>query len=104
MTAQQGLRQSLAAARTGDLFSAIEANYTDAVRLLATAHSARFDGEATLFVAERTLKPGVDARQSWAPWISALQVWSVDCAHVDMITPEAFAFIGPLINQRLNAD
>ncbi|HCB2821906.1 TPA: enterobactin non-ribosomal peptide synthetase EntF, partial [Klebsiella pneumoniae] len=39
---------------SGELFSAIEGNYADAVRLLTTAHSAKFDGKATLFVAEKT--------------------------------------------------
>ncbi len=38
---------------SGELFSAIEGNYADAVRLLTTAHSAKFDGKATLFVAEK---------------------------------------------------
>ena len=37
---------------SGELFSAIEGNYADAVRLLTTAHSAKFDGKTTLFVAE----------------------------------------------------
>ena len=43
---------------SGELFSAIEGNYADAVRLLTTAHSAKFDGKATLFVAEKTRQEG----------------------------------------------
>ncbi|HBT8225584.1 TPA: enterobactin non-ribosomal peptide synthetase EntF, partial [Klebsiella pneumoniae] len=45
---------------SGELFSAIEGNYADAVRLLTTAHSAKFDGKATLFVAEKTRQEGMD--------------------------------------------
>ena len=43
---------------SGELFSAIEGNYADAVRLLTTAHSAKFDGKATLFVAEKRARKG----------------------------------------------
>ncbi len=41
-----------------ELFTTIEGNYADAVRLLTTTHSVPFDGKATLFVAERTLQEG----------------------------------------------
>ncbi len=102
MAAQQDLRQTLEADRSGDLFSAIEGNYADAVRLLATAKSRRFEGEVTLFVAQKTLKPGLDAQQAWAPWIGNLQTWTVDCAHVDIISAEAFTHIGPRLNELMN--
>ena len=73
--------------RQRPLFNAIEGNYADAVRLLTTAHSVPFAGHATLFVAERTLVPGVSPERSWAPWISSLDVYRHDCAHVDIISP-----------------
>ncbi|MBO8058987.1 enterobactin non-ribosomal peptide synthetase EntF, partial [Klebsiella pneumoniae] len=50
---------------SGELFSAIEGNYADAVRLLTTAHSAKFDGKATLFVAEKTRQEGMDPQVVW---------------------------------------
>ena len=50
---------------SGELFSAIEGNYADAVRLLTTAHSAKFDGKATLFVAEKTRQAGMDPQVVW---------------------------------------
>jgi enterobactin synthetase component F len=57
---------------SGELFSAIEGNYADAVRLLTTAHSAKFDGKATLFVAEKTRQRGWIRRsygaRGWASW------------------------------------
>lgn len=84
-------REAFLAAQQGNasegLFNAIEGNYADAVRLLTTAHSVPFAGHATLFVAERTLVPGVSPERSWAPWISSLDVYRHDCAHVDIISP-----------------
>ncbi|MGI3451545.1 enterobactin non-ribosomal peptide synthetase EntF [Citrobacter arsenatis] len=84
------------------LFTAIEGNYADAVRLLTTAHSVPFAGHATLFVAERTLIPGVNPERSWSPWISSLDVYCHDCAHVDIISPGSFETIGPVINTLIN--
>ncbi|HEE9839735.1 TPA: enterobactin non-ribosomal peptide synthetase EntF, partial [Citrobacter freundii] len=95
-------REAFLAAQQGNaseaLFNAIEGNYADAVRLLTTAHSVPFAGHATLFVAERTLVPGVSPERSWAPWISSLDVYRHDCAHVDIISPVSFEVIGPIIN------
>lgn len=85
------------------LFSAIEGNYGDAVRLLTTARSIPFSGKTTLFVAERTLTPGLKPQVVWAPWSAGLDVYSVDCAHVDIISPDAFATIGPVLRNLLNA-
>ncbi len=77
------------------MFSAIEGNYADAVRLLTTARSSAFDGKATLFVAERTRT--MDPHQAWAPWVGELEVYRQDCAHVDIISPQAFEQIGPVL-------
>ncbi|WP_333850773.1 enterobactin non-ribosomal peptide synthetase EntF [Leclercia sp.] len=92
-------RQAFLAAQqgqaSGELFSAIEGNYADAVRLLTTAHSAKFDGKATLFVAERTRT--MDPHQAWASWVGELEVYSQDCAHVDIISPQTFETIGPML-------
>ncbi|WP_312624556.1 enterobactin non-ribosomal peptide synthetase EntF [Scandinavium sp.] len=86
---------------SGELFTAIEGNYADAVRLLTTAHSVKFDGRATLFVAERTLTPGQDPHRAWAPWVNELDVYRQDCAHVDIISPQAFEAIGPVLKEVL---
>ncbi|MFG0518237.1 enterobactin non-ribosomal peptide synthetase EntF [Kluyvera intermedia] len=84
---------------SGELFSTIEGNYADAVRLLTTAHSATFDGKATLFVAEKTRS--ADPQAAWGPWVGELEVYRQDCAHVDIITPAAFESIGPVIREIL---
>ncbi len=83
------------------LFETIEGNYADAVRLLSTARSPRFEGDATLFVAERTVTPGLNPYEAWAPWTRALDVYSVDCAHVEIIAPQAFEVIGPVLREIL---
>lgn len=85
----------------GELFSAIEGNYADAVRLLTTAHSAKFDGKATLFVAEKTRQAGMDPQVVWGPWVGELEVFSQNCAHVDIISPQAFEAIGPVVREIL---
>ncbi|KNC93186.1 enterobactin synthase subunit F, partial [Trabulsiella odontotermitis] len=98
-------REAFIAAQQGQgsdaLFSAIEGNYADAVRLLTTAHSVPFDGTATLFVAERTLPEGMDPHSAWAPWVNTLVVYRQDCAHVDIISPQAFEKIGPMLGEIL---
>ncbi|KFC03824.1 enterobactin synthetase serine activating enzyme [Trabulsiella guamensis ATCC 49490] len=98
-------REAFIAAQQGQgsdaLFSAIEGNYADAVRLLTTAHSMPFDGTATLFVAEKTLPEGMDPQRAWAPWVKALEVYRQDCAHVEIISAQAFAKIGPVLREIL---
>lgn len=86
---------------SGELFSVIEGNYADAVRLLTTAHSAKFDGKATLFVAEKTRQEGMDPQVVWGPWVGELEVFSQNCAHVDIISPQAFEAIGPVVREIL---
>ncbi len=87
---------------SGELFNAIEGNYGDAVRLLTTARSLPFEGKATLFVAERTLSAGMDPQQVWSPWVTALDIYRQECAHVDIISPTTFTAIGPLLAGLLN--
>ncbi|MGC7978442.1 thioesterase domain-containing protein, partial [Salmonella enterica] len=99
-------RAAFVAAQQGNaseaLFTAIEGNYADAVRLLTTAHSVPFDGHATLFVADKTVPEGVSPEQSWSPWIASLAIYHQPCAHVDIISPSAFETIGPIISELIN--
>nr|KKD32053.1 enterobactin synthase subunit F [Pantoea sp. 3.5.1] len=85
------------------LFTTIEANYASSVRLLATARSARFNGRATLFLAEQTQQPGQDAGRAWSPYVAELDIWPLDCAHVEIISPRMFEQIGPRLQQLLAA-
>lgn len=85
------------------MFDNIEANYADSVRLLSHTHTAHFQGQATLFVAKRTLQAGMDVQQTWAEYVDALQVFELDCAHVDIVSPASFKVLGPLLNRVLRA-
>lgn len=85
-----------------DLFSTIEANYADSVRLLTTARSAHFSGKATLFLAEETQQPGQHPQRAWAPFVGSLEIWPQPCAHVDIISPPIFTRLGPQLNQLLS--
>lgn len=96
--AQQGVPDQL----SGRLFETIELNYASAVRLLATARSSRFDGCATLFLASRTYPEGTDINEVWRPWVKQLETSSVDCSHVDIMSPQTFADLGPQIQKKLN--
>lgn len=83
------------------MFDSIEANYASAVRLLATARSARFAGRATLFLATQTQQPGLDARRAWAPYVEELTIYPLACTHAEIISPPLFAQIGPLLQRLL---
>ncbi|KQN43569.1 non-ribosomal peptide synthetase [Serratia sp. Leaf50] len=85
------------------MFDKIEANYADSVRLLSATHTARFNGEATLFVARRTLQEGMDVQQTWSHYVDSLQVHELDCAHVDIVSPASFKILGPMLNRILRA-
>ncbi|MDU4079464.1 MAG: enterobactin synthase subunit F [Klebsiella pneumoniae] len=63
--------------------------------------SAKFDGKATLFVAEKTRQEGMDPQVVWGPWVGELEVFSQNCAHVDIISPQAFEAIGPVVREIL---
>jgi len=103
LAAQRGVLGEAGGEGGARLFDHIEANYADAVRLLATARSARFDGTATLFVAEKTLPPGMDVTQTLGRFVEGLEVQRLDCAHVDIISPAMLAQVGPMINRALKA-
>ncbi|ASM04960.1 non-ribosomal peptide synthetase [Serratia marcescens] len=83
------------------MFDNIEANYADSVRLLSHTRTARFHGQATLFVAKRTLQAGMDVQQTWSQYVDALQAHELDCAHVDIVSPASFKVLGPLLNRIL---
>ncbi len=91
--------EQIAARQT--MFDHIEANYADSVRLLSATKTARFHGQATLFVAGQTLPQGMDVQNTWAHYVDELQVHALDCAHVDIVSPASFKTLGPLLNRLL---
>jgi enterobactin synthetase component F len=102
LAAQQQSNNDQINAEQRKLFTQIEANYADAVRLLSTAYSWPFDGCATMFVATRTLGNGMNVNDVWAPYVTRLESYPIDCSHVAVMTPQQFEHIGPKLNQLLN--
>ncbi|EMH4162901.1 amino acid adenylation domain-containing protein [Pluralibacter gergoviae] len=84
------------------MFSNIVANYQDAVRLLSTARTGRYPGEATLLMATRTVPEGMDPQATWAPYVGSLRVYPQACEHADILSPHALLALGPLLNQLVN--
>ncbi|ACS86827.1 enterobactin synthase subunit F [Musicola paradisiaca] len=100
MAAKDTLEQALGEQRQA-MMRDLEQNYSDAVRLLSHAKSVEFKGEATLFVAKRTLPAGVNVQKAWAGFVGTLRAHELDCSHVDIISPGTFKILGPLLNRVL---
>ena len=84
------------------MFAAINANYEHAMRLLGTATTPYFNGEATLFVAEQTCPDAWDVEALWCLYVRALSRHAVACSHVDMMSPAIFEQLGPVLSRVLN--
>ncbi len=98
MTASKDALDSALAKEKAEMFGHIMANYEDSVRLLSTARTARYSGAATLFVARRTLPPGMDVQETWRPYVGQLNVVKLDCAHTDIVSPRSLQALGPILN------
>ncbi len=101
MNASKDALDSALAKEKAEMFGHIMRNYEDSVRLLATARTALYPGAATLFVAKRTLPPGMDVQETWRPYVGQLHVVEVDCAHTDIVSPRSLQALGPILNDLL---
>jgi amino acid adenylation domain-containing protein len=88
---------ALAGEKAG-MFGDITANYDDSVRLLSAARTARYEGEATLFVARRTLPADMDVQATWKPYVGSLRVVELDCGHTDIVSPASLRSLGPILD------
>ena len=95
-------RDPLLRAEKAAMFNTIVANYKDAVARLAAACTPRYHGEATLFMAEKTVPADMDVRASWAPFVDALAIFPLDCEHADILSATSLQTLGPLLNRLLN--
>ena len=84
------------------MFNDIEANYADSVRLLSSAKTGRFKGQASLFVAQRTLPEGYVIDRHWLPFVDGLQKHFLDCSHEDVIAPNNVAEVGSALKVKLD--
>ncbi|KAJ9430614.1 amino acid adenylation domain-containing protein [Pantoea sp. YR343] len=101
MAATEDERDPLLREEKAAMFSTIVANYKDAVARLAEARTPRYAGNATLFMAEKTLPPDMDVRASWAPFVDELTIFPLDCEHADILSADSLKVLGPLINRLL---
>jgi len=70
---------------------------------LPSSSTSPCNGRATLFLAEQTQQPGQDASRAWSSYVAELDIWPLDCAHVEIISPRMFEQIGPRLQQLLAA-
>lgn len=83
------------------MFADIVANYADAVRLLSQARSPRFEGEAALFVASKSLPPGWDPQGCWTPYVGGIQAHCFDTVHEDILSLQSLETLGPVLRSLL---
>ncbi|MDE9539591.1 non-ribosomal peptide synthetase [Xenorhabdus bovienii] len=101
MAATEDERDPLLRAEKQAMFADIVANYKDSVRILSSASNQKYDGEAILFSATRTLPADMDVAATWAPWIRQLSIYWQDCEHADILSPTSLKQLGPLLNTLL---
>ncbi|MCW6033745.1 amino acid adenylation domain-containing protein [Pantoea sp. JK] len=101
MAATEDERDPLLREEKAAMFNTIVANYKDAVARLTEARTPRYAGNATLFMAEKTLPPDMDVRASWAPFVDELTIFPLDCEHADILSADSLKVLGPLINRFL---
>ncbi|MBB3264918.1 amino acid adenylation domain-containing protein [Azospirillum sp. OGB3] len=87
-----------------DMFGHIFGNYKDAVRVLSKAVTPTYDGELTLFVAEKSIPPEIDREGSWTGRVGRLSVHRLShCSHEDIIAPASLRIVGPLLDRVITA-
>jgi amino acid adenylation domain-containing protein len=80
----------------------IFANYQDAVRLLSNTHTANYDGEVNLFVAQASLPEYIKPEESWKKYVKKLRVHNLpQCSHENILTPLSLISLGPLLERLL---
>ncbi|WP_188262523.1 non-ribosomal peptide synthetase [Azospirillum tabaci] len=83
-----------------EMFGHIFGNYKDAVRVLSKACTPVYDGELTLFVAEKSIPPDIDPEGSWTGRVGRLSVHRLShCSHEDIIAPASLRIVGPLLDR-----
>ena len=87
-----------------EMFGHIFGNYKDAVRVLSKARTPPYDGELTLFVAEKSIPPEIDPEGGWAGRVGRLSVHRLPhCSHEDLIAPASLRIVGPLLDRVIAA-
>jgi len=82
-----------------EMFSHIFENYRDSVTLLSKATTPDYDGRVTLFVAGKSVPPGIDPETCWNGRASAVSIHRLaHCSHEDIVSPASLEILGPLLD------
>ncbi|GAB4065062.1 amino acid adenylation domain-containing protein [Ancylobacter sonchi] len=82
-----------------EMFAHIFENYRDAVTLLSQATTEDYDGEITLFVAGKSMLPGIDPEGVWRHRVGRLAIHKLaHCSHEDIVSPASLKILGPLLD------
>ena len=89
-----------------EMFGHIFENYRDSVALLSKASTPDYDGHMTLFVAGKSLLPGIDPERCWTNRVGGLSIHRLaHCSHEDIVSPASLEILGPLLDALIrNAD
>ena len=88
-----------------DLDRILEA-YAQVHRAAPTLELRCFDGDLLFFAAAHSLSAGDGTSPAlWRPWVSGtITEHTIDCDHLEMMTPEALAVLGPILADYLDAE
>ncbi len=82
-----------------EMFGHIFENYGDSVTLLSKATTPDYNGRITLFVAGKSVPPGIDPETCWNSRVSSVSIHRLaHCSHEDIISPASLEILGPLLN------
>ncbi|MBJ3778760.1 non-ribosomal peptide synthetase [Acuticoccus mangrovi] len=85
-----------------EMFGHIFENYNDSVRLLSAATTPPYEGRVTLFVAGRSVPPGIDPDTAWEGLARNVAIHRLaHASHDDIISPASLEILGPLIDRLL---
>jgi amino acid adenylation domain-containing protein len=82
-----------------EMFGHIFENYRDGVKLLSQAKTPDYGGHVTLFVAGKSVPPGIDPDTCWTQRAGSVAIHHLPhCSHDDIVSPASLEILGPLIN------
>ncbi|WP_407977308.1 amino acid adenylation domain-containing protein [Brucella pseudogrignonensis] len=82
-----------------EMFGHIFENYRDSVALLSKARTPQYDGHVTLFVAGKSVPPGINPETCWNKHTASISIHRLPhCSHEDIVSPASLEILGPLLN------
>ncbi|MGU3400778.1 amino acid adenylation domain-containing protein [Brucellaceae bacterium D45D] len=82
-----------------EMFSHIFENYRNSVALLSKARTPQYGGHVTLFVAGKSVPPGINPETCWNKHTASISIHRLPhCSHEDIVSPASLEILGPLLN------